>query len=358
MEANMTPEIRVPVHDQSALGSKGFFFVGGSYKGEAGKHFYSGQMYVEVYVPKNITRPYPLIFFHGAGQTNLNWLSTPDGREGWADYFLRRGFVVYLAEQPARGRSAYHPAVDGKTTYHTVEDIEGRFAGTTGNWKNVGKHSQWPEEASKIGTPLFDQFAAAQVEFVADAVYSQQQVFAAAGELLEKTGPAILVTHSQAGPFGWKIGDEYPELVKGIIALEPAGPVFSRNTDGRKAENFGLCSLPMHFDPPVDTPEDFVLERLHSENPEEVDCLVMAPGHIHRLPRLAKVPVLLLTGEASYHTMFDYATAKMLEQCGVCVDFVRLEQAGFEGNGHFLMLEKNSLEIASYILDWIGKKIG
>ncbi len=351
----MIPEIRIPVTEQTHLASKGYFFAGGGYRGEEGKHFYSGQMFVEVFVPKEIRHPYPLIFFHGAGQTNLNWLGTPDHRQGWADFFLEQGYVVYLAEQPARGRSAYHPEVDGKRRYHTVEDIEGRFAGTAGSWANAGLHTQWPEEASRIGMPLFDQFAAAQVEFVADAAYSQQQVFAAAGELLEKTGPAILVTHSQAGPFGWKIGDAYPELVRGIVALEPAGPVFSGNAEDLTAKNFGLCELPLNFDPPVSSPADFVLERIRDHRPEEKDCLIMAKDHIHRLPGLSRVPVLLLTGEASYHTQYDYATAKMLEQCGVKADFVRLERVGFRGNGHFIMLEKNSLEIAAWVDRWIAE---
>lgn len=353
----MLPEIRVPVQDQSALGKKGFFFVGGGYKGQEGKHFYSGQMFVEVYVPKEIQHPYPLIFFHGAGQTNLNWLGTPDGRKGWADYFLEQGYVVYLAEQPARGRSAYHPEVDGPRRYHTVEDIEGRFAGTGGKWLTASAHTQWPENASKIGMPDFDQFAAAQVEFVADAAYTQSQVFAASKALLEKTGPAILVTHSQAGPFGWKIGDAYPDMVKGIIALEPAGPAFSSNTDALKAENYGLCQLPLNYDPPVSSPEDFVLTKISSENAEETDGLIMAEGHVHKLPGLSCVPVLLLTAEASYHTMYDYVTAKVLEQCGVNVDFVRLERHGFHGNSHFMMLEKNSLDIASFINDWMQEHI-
>lgn len=353
----MKPEIRVPVTDQSHLASKGYFFVGGGYRGEEGRHFYAGQMFVEVYVPKEITHPYPLIFFHGAGQTNLNWLGTPDHRQGWADFFLEQGYVVYLAEQPARGRSAYHPEIDGKRRYHTVEDIEGRFAGTAGSWLNAQKHTQWPAEASRIGMPDFDQFASAQVEFIADAKYSQQLVFAAAGELLEKTGPAILVTHSQAGPFGWKIGDAYPDLVKGIVALEPAGPAFSGKVDALQAENYGLGDLPLGFEPPVTSPADFVLEKITSENPEEKDALVMAKDHIHRLPGLSRVPVLMLTGESSYHTMYDYATAKVLEQCGVKVDFIRLERIGFTGNGHFIMLEKNSLDIAAWVNTWITEHI-
>ncbi len=353
----MKPEIKVPVTDQSALKAKGFFFAGGSYKGTPGNSFWSGQMFVEVYIPVEIRHPYPLVFIHGAGQTNLNWLGTPDGREGWADYFVRKGYVVYLAEQPARGRSAYHPEVDGARRYHTVEDIEGRFAGTSGKWKSASLHTQWPENALKMGMPLFDQFAAAQVEFMRDTAYTQAQVAAAAGDLLDKTGPAVLVTHSQSGPFGWKIGDDHPDLIKGIVALEPAGPTFTNDKETPSAKNYGVCELNMHFDPPVESPADFVLTRCPAERDGEADGWMMAEGHIHKLPGLSQVPVTILTAEASYHTLGDHVTAKVLGQMGVSVDFIRLGDIGIHGNSHFMMLEKNSLEIADLVDNWIMKTV-
>ena len=72
-----------------------------------------GAMYVEVMVPRQIRSPYPVVFLHGAGQTGVDWLQTPDGRPGWAYNFLEMGYVVYLQDFPARGRSQYVPGVDG-----------------------------------------------------------------------------------------------------------------------------------------------------------------------------------------------------------------------------------------------------
>lgn len=347
--------ISVPVISQDHLAAKGFFYVGGGYQGAPGKTFYAGQMFVEVYVPREIRHPYPLIFFHGAGQSNLNWLGTPDGRMGWADWFAKQGYVVYLAEQPARGRSAYHPEADGPRRYHAVEDIERRFAGTGGSWETAKLHTQWPETAARMGMPLFDQFAAAQLEFVADHRQTQERILAAAGPLLEKTGPAVLITHSQAGPFGWLIGDTYPDFVKGIVALEPAGPPFGiRPGSGEvRAQNYGLCELPLHFEPELRAPEEFVLEKISSDRPEEREGWEMTSGWEYKLPNLGKVPVLMLTAEASYHSQFDYLTAHVLRQMGVDVNFVRLQEAGFHGNSHFMMLEKNNLEIADYMKNWL-----
>ena len=72
-----------------------------------------GAMYVEVMVPKQIRSPYPVVLIHGAAQTGVDWLLTPDGRPGWAYNFLEMGYVVYLQDGPARGRSQYVPGVDG-----------------------------------------------------------------------------------------------------------------------------------------------------------------------------------------------------------------------------------------------------
>lgn len=75
-------KLNVAVIEQSGLKARGYFYAGGTYKGDPGKRHMVGQMFVEVYVPKMIRSPYPMILFHGAGQTNVNWLGTPDGRMG------------------------------------------------------------------------------------------------------------------------------------------------------------------------------------------------------------------------------------------------------------------------------------
>ena len=74
------PKLPVPAVDQSALGQRGFFYVGGKYVGEPGKEIMQGQAYVEVLAPKDVRRPYPLVLIHGAGVTATYWMGTPDGR--------------------------------------------------------------------------------------------------------------------------------------------------------------------------------------------------------------------------------------------------------------------------------------
>ena len=104
------PKLPVPAFDQSAVGQRGYFYVGGQYIGEDGKNIMRRQVYVEVVAPKDVRHLYPLVLIHGNAQTATNWMGTPDGRKGWADFFVEQGYIVYMMEQPMRGRSVWHPS--------------------------------------------------------------------------------------------------------------------------------------------------------------------------------------------------------------------------------------------------------
>ncbi len=200
------------------------------------KRSWQGQIYVEVLAPNQQRRPYPLVLIHGAAQTATNWMGTPDGREGWAEYFVAQGYVVYMIDQPMRGRSAFHPA-DGATRMFTAENEQFQFTAieSDGTWPGREKHTQWPGEGAnkgKKGDPIFDAFYATQVETVISNEETQQRNQDAGAALLDKIGPAIVLTHSQSGPFGWLIADARPKLVKAIIAIEPSGPPFENTIIG------------------------------------------------------------------------------------------------------------------------------
>jgi pimeloyl-ACP methyl ester carboxylesterase len=125
------------------IASTGFFYVGGTYVGAPGKEVMDGAEYVEVMVPKKIHHAYPIVLFHGAGQTGTDWLQTPDGRPGWAYFFIKQGFTVYMVDYPARGRSPYNPNADGDGTLttRTALQIEQAFTdiGAQGNWPQAKK---------------------------------------------------------------------------------------------------------------------------------------------------------------------------------------------------------------------------
>ena len=197
------PKLPVPAVDQSAVGQRGYFYVGGHYTGEPGKEIMQGQIYVEVVAPKDQRRPYPLVLIHGAAQTATNWMGTPDGRKGWAEYFVEQGYVVYMIDQPSRGRSAWHPG-DGPTRMFTAQQEEFQFTANAmkGTWPQAKLHTQWPGDGpnkGQKGDPIFDAFYATQVETLTSNEETQRRNQDAGAALLDKIGPAIVLTHSQSG---------------------------------------------------------------------------------------------------------------------------------------------------------------
>ncbi len=343
--------------DQSAIVRRDFFYVGGEYAGPPGQEVMHGQMYVEKLAPREPRRPYPLVLFHGAGQTATNWLGTPDGRPGWAEHFAGEGYTVYLVDQPARGRSAWQPGIDGELTAFAAAFQEWLFTASASDprWPQASKHTQWPG-SGKRGDPAFDAFHATQVPFLADPVETQRLILAAGAALLDRIGSAVLMTHSQSGTFGWLLADARPDIVKAVVALEPAGPPFENAivTEG-PARAWGLTDLPLVYEPPAASSDELAVERqAEPDHPDLVRCWQQkAPAR--RLANLAGIPVAIVTGEASYHAVYDHCTAKYLAAAGVAVDFIRLETRGIRGNGHMLMLEKNSREIAALVAEWLNK---
>jgi pimeloyl-ACP methyl ester carboxylesterase len=356
------PKLPVPAVDQSAVAKRGYFYVGGKYVGEPGKEIMRGQVYVEVLAPKDVRRPYPLVLIHGAGQTATNWMGTPDGRKGWAEYFVEQGYVVYMIDQPMRGRSAWHPG-DGPTRMFTAANEEFQFTATAsaGTWPQAKKHTQWPGEGAnkgKKGDPIFDAFYATQVETVISAEVTQRSNQDAGAALLDKIGPAIVLTHSQSGAFGWLIADARPALVKAIVAIEPSGPPFEATIIGTgKARAWGPTDVPITYDPPVKEPSEIAVARdAEADGPDLFVCW-MQKAPARQLVNLKNIPVMIMAAEASYHQAYDHCTAKYLNQAGVKTEYIRLQDKGVRGNGHMVMIEKNNLEVAHVVDEWVVKNV-
>jgi pimeloyl-ACP methyl ester carboxylesterase len=356
-------KLPVPANDQSAVAKRGFFYVGGQYVGEPGKEIMQGQTYVEVLAPKKQLRPYPLVLIHGGAQTATNWMGTPDGRKGWADYFVERGYVVYLIDQPMRGRSAYHPS-DGPTRMFTASDEQFQFTAieSDGTWPGHEKHTQWPGSGpnkGKKGDPIFDAFYASQVETLISAEETQRRNQAAGAALLDRIGPAILLTHSQSGPFGWLIADVRHSLVKAIVAIEPAGPPFENTIIGTgKARPWGLTDIKLTYVPAVNDPSELELEReKEADGPDLFVCWRQKKRPPRQLVNLQGIPTVVIAGEASYHRLYDHCTVKYLNQGGATAEWMPLDARKIYGNGHMMMVEKNNLEIAKLIDDWVRRNV-
>lgn len=125
--AATTPAARADDDPPLTLARDGFFYVGGHAMMVNGHSYVAGQMYVEMRIPANQTHPYPIIMVHGGTRTGTTYTGTPDGRESWAQYFARRGYAVYVVDQPGRGRSGYVTEAYGPQTLANGEGGERRY---------------------------------------------------------------------------------------------------------------------------------------------------------------------------------------------------------------------------------------
>ena len=146
--------------------------------------------------------------------------------------------------------------------------------------------------------------------------------------------------------------------MKGVVALEPTGPPFRDEILMTGTDRpWGLTNVALTYDPPAGDPLALRFERqAAADGPGLVRCRRQAEP-ARRLPNLRGIPILILTSEASFHAAYDHCTAKYLAQAGVENDFVRLPDRGIRGNGHMMMLEKNSSEIASLVVDWLRGRV-
>jgi pimeloyl-ACP methyl ester carboxylesterase len=345
------------------IAKQGYFFVGGTIDASREGSPTVGHMYVEFQVPQKTAHPYPVVMIHGGSQTGTNFTGTPDGREGWAQYFLRRGYVVYVVDQVARGRAAQWAQANGPVTAANLARLEQRFVAPErfNQWPQAHLHTQWPG-TGKPGDPSFDQFYASQFPSLVDFTLQQALNRDATAALLDRIGPAVLLVHSQSGAFAWPIADKRPSLVKAIVAVEPNGPpahdVEFKGApdwfgDNPHLKAYGLVDIPLAYDPPVNdaAPLKFARED-KPEQPDYVRCWAQ-PEPARKLVNLQNTPILIVTSEASYHAAYDHCTVRYLTQAGVKSTFVRLPDVGIRGNGHMMMLEKNSDAIAKLMADWL-----
>jgi pimeloyl-ACP methyl ester carboxylesterase len=360
-------------HEPLSIARQGYVFAGGKYSTVNNQRVMSGQLYAEFQVPGKRTHPWPIVMIHGGGQSGTNFTGTPDGREGWAQFFLGQGYAVYVVDQPGRGKAPYQGDLYGPARPPNPDSVQRFFVAPEryNLWPQAHLHTQWPGQGAP-GDPVFDQFYASQLPSIQDFTLQQELNRDAIVVLLDKIGSAILLTHSQSGSFGWPVADARPDLVKAIVAVEPSGPpFFDVETGGgttlptpvwsRYTQNlgrpWGITADRLSYSPPAAKASDLAMVQQDKPDSPDLDRCWMQASPARQLPNLQKFPVLIVTSEASYHAPYDHCTVKYLEQAGVHLTWIKLADAGIHGNGHMMMLEKNNLEIAAVISRWLDKAL-
>ncbi len=327
------------------------------------------QMYVEYQIPAKVKHPYPIVLVHGGGGQGLDWMGTPDGRRGWATILLEEGYKVYVVDRPGHGRSPYHPDLHGGWPgAQTLESISGLFTpqranapagrGGFGNSPNAKLHNKWPGTGA-VGTKELAQLVASQGGAFGNGMGlikdSQVAVWQKNGaEMLDKIGPAIIMTHSAGGPFGFYALEVRPKLVKGIVVVEGAtGSAFTGQS------RWGLINLPVEYEPPVSDPKEIKTKQIQ---PSEADAkLGIGPYNIQeeparKLKNWRDCAICVYTAEASFIQPNPGAVA-YLKQAGVNAEEIRLADIGIHGNGHAMMLESNNREALQPILKWLANNV-
>jgi len=337
------------------------------------------QMYVEYMVPARVRKPFPIVLVHGGGGQGLDWMGTPDGRPGWFQHLVAEGYKVYVVDRPGHGRSPQHPDVHGAIPQRpgTMEGLQGQFIFPVGGAQNPDRyrrnHTQWPGPGVP-GSPEVAQFLASQggsyvvnpqappAPATAPRTPANQQPAgppnlahlewrAAGAELLDKIGPAIVITHSAGGSFGLLVAEARPQLVKAAVMIEGGGSGFS------PGNRWGMSTIPVTWDPPVKDPAEIKTRWVEDA---EIDgggyFLQDAPAR--KLPNWRDVAVLTVTAAASAAAPGNPGAPAFLKQAGVKVaEELRLANAGLMGNSHMMMVEKNHREVLQPILDWLDRNV-
>ena len=314
---------------------RGHFWIPGERVERAGKTFQRGPMFVEWEAPEHVERPYPIVLVHGGGFQGTEWLDTPDGRPGWAQRLVEAGYVTLVVDRPGHGRSPLHTDVvgpmgppfsyEGGRKVYFPPDLS-------------GKHTEWP--FSPDDDAAMDQFIAGYGPLPADLAASEDMDADRLARLLDRIGPAILLTHSASGPSGWLAADRRPGSVKAIVSVEPMGPPFA-DVPSIGALRWGLTAAPLTFDPPRAIPV-----AVRDADPATL-----------RLPRLAALPIAVVTGDTSSFAPASPPIVAALKAGGAAAELLHLPDYGITGNGHGLIYEKNSDAALRPVLAWLDRQV-
>ncbi len=279
---------------------------------------------------------------HGGGGTGRVWESTPDGREGFQTLMLRRGFPVYIVDFPRRGRAS-SPSFNGPFgTLAGKPEVANRTgrAGLQHAWSRWRLGPKYPEVFPVQAFPMqaVDSFMQHLVPTVSD---NPEIITGALIKLLEKIGPAILVTHSQSGLFGWLAGARSPSVM-GIVSYEP-GFVFEK---GQVPAPIPLYQGSQLSGTPV-TPAEF-------DNLARIPLQVVYGDNIPKQP----IPDLVADGRRAQvvtSVMFVNALNKK-GSGGGNASVLHLPDVGLFGNSHFMFSDLNNVQVADQLSKFLNEK--
>lgn len=331
------------------LRTMGSLLFGGSVtKTESGETFHGDHGYAQFYVPQN-SRTYPIIMWHGIGQSGRSYEATPDGREGYMAILPRRNWSVYIIDQPRRGRAGYTTSkVDTRFSPPTILSERAVWeAFRNGTWREGAERTFYtpllfPEDSVSI-----DQFFRQQTLDTGEEPRTKKHrdfMGNTMSELLKQTGPAILVTHSNSGQYGWATAMTTPESIKAIVAYEP-----------------GACAFP-HSDCPTDLEASGIALCNETQAPQVVSD--------EDFRKLTNMPIIIVFGDNVATEKSDNFNSEVwrvaknrarqfvetVNRYGGDATLLVLPEIGIHGNTHAPFADLNNLEIADLLEQFLQEK--
>lgn len=268
-----------------------------------------GQMYAQEYRLASPRHALPVLLWHGGGMTGSHWESTPDGRTGWLWRFLEAGFDVFVSDAVERGRSSWAswPQIyKDAPLFRTKQEAWHMFRIGPQNGYSSEAVDRRPFSGQQFPVQAFDDFAK---QWVPRWVDHDAMALAAYDALIERVGPCIIVAHSQGGGYAIAAAQRHPDLVRAVVAIEPAG-----------------------------------LNANSAEHPQP--HLVVWGDHLRQSGHS------VWTGyRAAADGYWRDATL-----AGLPFDTLDLPTCGIHGNSHFPMLDQNSDQVFSEILTWLNSR--
>ncbi len=296
-----------------------------------GQTLHGDHAYVFYQVPVNAPpRRLPLVFWHGHGESAKTWETTPDGREGFQTIFLRRGYPVYVLDQPRRGRAGRStqpvtiPATPDEQLWFGIFRL--------GVWPNLYPGVQFSRDPRAL-----DQFFRQAVPNTGP--YDVEVNTNAVAALFDKIGPGVLVTHSQSGTLGWRTAIK-TRNIRAIVSYEPGGDFVFPDGEAPPPMTFAGRT----FAPPTIPFSDFMQ-------------LTKVPIVVYYGDNIPEQPV---TNPGQDQWRVFRATARLwrdaVNKHGGDVTLVELPALGIRGNTHFPMSDLNNVEIANHLSDFLRQK--
>jgi pimeloyl-ACP methyl ester carboxylesterase len=295
----------------------------------AGQTLHGDHAAISYQIPAD-ARKLPLVFWHGHGQSSRCWQTTPDGREGFQNIFLRRRFPVYLIDQPRRG----HAARSTQPVMLTASPDEQL-------WFGIFRLGVWP---AFYGDVQFSRHPAALDQFFRMMVpntgsYNVEVNTAAVSSLFDKIGKGVLVTHSQSGALGWRTAVKNQNIVA-IASYEPGGDFLFPEEEVPEPIPFGKGA----FTPPSATMTEF----MHFTN---IPIVIYYGDNIPEAPTA-------IPGEEQWRVFLQVARlwAGAVNRHGGDATVVHLPEIGIRGNTHFPFSDLNNMRVADQLSNFLKAK--